>query len=298
MAIPAFIAYLEKEKKYAQNTVTAYQKDLESWAAFCWESFECQDLATVSYSMIRSWIVSLVNAGIANQTVNRKMAALKAYYSFLQKIGAIIHHPLLGHKALKVQKKVALPFSEQEMDKLLNTIDFEPTFEGVRDKLIIEFLYATGMRRAELIGLKHANVSIEEKQIKVLGKRNKERVIPLLPRLIPLIVSYLEHRAALAHFTDPTYFFLLSSGKKLYETLVYRVINHYFSLVSTKLKKSPHILRHTFATHLLNNGADLQAVKDLLGHSSLAATQVYTHNSMATLKQAYLAAHPRNSPDV
>ena len=298
MPIAAFVNYLRLEKNYALNTIKAYERDLQLFQVFSETTFGTRALNEVSYSLIRSWIILLVDQGKSNVTINRKIASLNAYYNFALKSGQIAQSPLLGHKSLKVQRKIALPFSEKEMDELFSKIPFPDNFEGSRDRLIVALLYATGMRRAELIGLQTFQVDMGVLQIKVLGKRNKERVIPLIPSLVPLINAYLSQRMSLPKRIDDTHFFLLPSGKKLYETLVYRVINHYFGLVSTKVKKSPHILRHTFATHLLNRGADMQSVKDLLGHASLASTQVYAHNNMAALKKAYGNSHPRNKPKV
>lgn len=298
MPIAAFVNYLRLEKNYALNTIKAYERDLQLFQVFSETTFGTRALNEVSYSLIRSWIILLVDQGKSNVTINRKIASLNAYYNFALKSGQIAQSPLLGHKSLKVQRKIALPFSEKEMDELFSKIPFPDNFEGSRDRLIVALLYATGMRRAELIGLQTFQVDMGVLQIKVLGKRNKERVIPLIPSLVPLINAYLSQRISLPKRIDDTHFFLLPSGKKLYETLVYRVINHYFGLVSTKVKKSPHMLRHTFATHLLNRGADMQSVKELLGHASLASTQVYTHNNMAALKKAYGNSHPRNKPKV
>jgi len=298
MPIAAFVNYLRLEKNYALNTIKAYERDLQLFQVFSETTFGTRALNEVSYSLIRSWIILLVDQGKSNVTINRKIASLNAYYNFALKSGQIAQSPLLGHKSLKVQRKIALPFSEKEMDELFSKIPFPDNFEGSRDRLIVALLYATGMRRAELIGLQTFQVDMGVLQIKVLGKRNKERVIPLIPSLVPLINAYLSQRMSLPKRIDDTHFFLLPSGKKLYETLVYRVINHYFGLVSTKVKKSPHMLRHTFATHLLNRGADMQSVKELLGHASLASTQVYTHNNMAALKKDYGNSHPRNKPKV
>ena len=249
----------------------------------------------VSYGVIRSWIVSLVDSGIANRSVNRKVSSLKTYYKFLLKTKQIEATPLAQHKALKTSKKIQVPFSETEIESVLELLDKETGFEGLRNKLMVELFYATGMRRAELVGLKLTDISIAQKTIKVLGKRNKERVIPMLAPVMKTLQRYLEERHSLPEIKDASYVFLSAKGVKIYETLVYRVINNYFSKASAKLKKSPHILRHSFATHLLNEGADINAVKELLGHASLASTQVYTHNSIAQLKQVYKDAHPRNS---
>jgi integrase/recombinase XerC len=202
--------------------------------------------------------------------------------------------PLLKHKALKSPKKIQIPFSEKEVDLVLNQNQYKDGFEGVRDKLIIDLFYTTGIRRSELINLLVSNVNVSGNTIKVIGKRNKERIIPLLPILKNQIRLYLSERANSEQIKDGEFFFLTSKGIKLNDSFVYRIINHYFSHVSEKVKKSPHILRHTFATHLLNNGADINSVKELLGHSSLASTQVYTHSSLAELKNVYEKAHPRN----
>lgn len=289
-----FIEYLATEKNYSKHTVTAYKKDLEDFRIFCDLEYDIKSIDAVSYSIIRSWIVLLVSSGINNRSINRKMSSLKAYYKFLMLIGSQQSTPFAKHKALKITHKVVMPFSSDEMRQLLNEIPFEDDYEGIRDKLIIELLYATGIRRNELINLKIKNIQFDPDTIKVLGKRNKERIIPLIPKVSLLVKEYLKKRDQLKTIHDSSFLFLLKSGYKIYDSLVYRLINHYFSVVTNKEKKSPHILRHTFATHLLNKGADLNAVKELLGHASLSSTQVYTHNSIATLKKVHSAAHPRS----
>ena len=294
MALQPFLSYLSLEKNYSDHTVLAYKNDIEKFVAFCAEEFEVQSIEKVDYGLIRSWIVQLVDTGIGNRSINRKIASLKAYYKFLLRIGDISVNPLGKHKALKTSKKIEIPFSENEMANVLSQIIYEEGFEGARDKLMVELLYTTGIRRAELINLKTEDVDFNLKTIKVLGKRNKERILPLLPSSIALLRLYNQERSQLAQLPDERYVFLLKSGHKIYETLVYRVINKYLGMVSSKVKKSPHILRHTFATHLLNQGADLNSVKELLGHSSLASTQVYTHNSIAELKKVHSASHPRS----
>jgi len=294
MDLEAFISFLALEKKYSTHTVQAYQKDLEAFAVFCLNTYGDEDIDHISYAIIRSWIVNLVNTGKSNRTVNRKMASLKAYYKFLMQIERITVNPLAKHKALKTPKKIEIPFSELEMEQLLNGIAFSEDFEGARDQFLIELLYATGMRRAELIHLRCADINVPGKMIKVLGKRNKERFIPLLDAAIEKYKIYLGYRKEIKVSESNDFVFLSKTGNKMYETLVYRIINRYFSKVSSKVKRSPHILRHTFATHLLNKGADLNAVKELLGHASLASTQVYTHNSISELKKAHAAAHPRS----
>lgn len=295
MLLSQFISYLALERNYSAHTVNAYERDIKEFANFCKTEFDLDTIDTVTYIMVRNWVVLLSQGGINNRSINRKMASLKAYYKFLQKIGALDLNPLAKHKALKTAKKVEIPFSEVEMERVLSAIAYPDDFEGKRDQLLIHVLYTSGMRRAELIQLKMSDVNLENMTIKVLGKRNKERFIPLLPETKELFLLYLEKRNTLEEIQDDTFVFLTGSGNKLYETLVYRVINKYFREVSSKVKTSPHILRHTFATHLLNKGADLNAVKELLGHSSLASTQVYTHNSIAELKRVHALSHPRGS---
>jgi integrase/recombinase XerC len=295
MPFSEFTDYLTLEKNYSAHTVTAYLKDLQSFAEFAKDGYEVEVINEVSYSIIRSWIVHLVEQGISNRSINRKVASLKAYFKFLLKTKQISVSPLAKHKALKTSSKVQVPFSEKEIEDVLALLQEAEGFEGLRDKLIVELFYSTGMRRAELVHLKCADVDIEQASVKVLGKRNKERIIPLLPSVVETIKVYLVARQELEIIEDPNYLLLSKKGVKIYETLVYRIINSYFSLASEKVKRSPHILRHSFATHLLNEGADLNAVKELLGHSSLASTQVYTHNSIAQLKEVYRNSHPRNT---
>jgi len=294
MSVQSFVDYLSLEKNYSDHTVTSYERDLRSFRSFCHTTLGSYEIDHVGYGQIRNWIVGLVEAGISNRSINRKVSALKAYFKFLQRVGVIETNPLAKHKSLKTPKKVEVPFSEDEMTKVLMQMPFEEDFEGARDKLIIELLYTSGIRRAELIHLGIKHVDLKNRTLRVLGKRNKERIIPILASTAQLFNSYFSERNALPVIMDNDYVFLSKSGNKIYETLVYRLINRYFSKVSSKVKKSPHILRHTFATHLLNKGADLNSVKELLGHSSLASTQVYTHNSIAELKKVHTNAHPRS----
>jgi integrase/recombinase XerC len=290
----AFRDYLELEKKYSPHTVNAYLNDILFFEAFNRENFEQENIEKVNYGQIRSWIVSLIDQNISNVSVNRKMASLKAFYKFLLKTKQIEVTPMLKHKALKTPKIIQIPFSEKELSDLMSQVDNPVGFEEIRDKLIVDMFYTTGMRRAELIHLMVYNVDLTSSVVKVLGKRNKERIIPVLPIIADQFKLYLDERNSVESITDEDYFFISKKGLKLSESFVYRLINSYFSRVSEKVKKSPHVLRHTFATHLLNNGADLNSVKELLGHSSLASTQVYTHNSLAELKKVYGDAHPRN----
>ena len=296
MPFSAFLDYLQLEKKYSAHTITAYRADLQEFSGFIQQNFDQENLEEVNYSQIRSWIVELSESGIGNRTINRKISSLKSYYRFLLKTKQIESSPLVKHRALKTSKKVQIPFSEKEIVQVLQNID-DSTFEGLRDRFIVELFYSTGIRRIELINIKEQDLDLDNAVLKVLGKRNKERYIPLINSVVQTGERYLEIKRTSPDFEKSTYLFLTSRGDKIYESFVYRIINNYFSKVSGKLKKSPHILRHSFATHLLNQGANLNAVKELLGHSSLAATQVYTHNSIAELSKIHNQAHPRNNKD-
>lgn len=290
----AFRDYLQLEKKYSPHTVNAYLNDIHFFESFNKNQFDQENIDGANYNQIRSWIVTLVDNDISNVSVNRKMQSLKAYYKFLLKTKQIEVSPLLKHKALKTPKILQIPFSENEVTEVLSQIQNPVGFEAIRDKLIIDLFYTTGIRRTELIHLRITNINVSGNTIKVLGKRNKERIIPILPIVSQQLILYLNERTHLENVTDNDFFFLAKKGLKLNDSFVYRLINNYFSTVSEKVKKSPHILRHTFATHLLNNGADLNSVKELLGHSSLASTQIYTHSSLSELKKVYEDAHPRN----
>jgi len=292
MIVTSFLEYLSLEKKYSKHTIVAYQNDIRSFQQFCVIEFNCDQLVEVVYTYVRSWIVSLVDAGISNNSINRKVSSLKSFYRFLQKTGELKVSPIAKHKALKVAKKVQVPFTIAEINEVIQSLDVEKDFVSLRNRLIVELFYSTGIRRIELVNIERGSVDLHRQTIKVLGKRNKERIIPLLPSVLETIKQYLKLRKNVP--TDEVNLLITERGNKIYETLVYRVINGYFSKVSTKVKKSPHILRHSFATHLLNQGADLNSVKELLGHSSLASTQVYTHNSLEKIKKAYNQAHPRS----
>ena len=296
MSIDRYLDYITHEKKYSAHTCTAYEKNLNDFSDFCASHFELYNIEQVDYSQIRTWIISLVEKKNTNRTVNRKISVLRSYYKFLIRTEAIILSPLKLHRPLKVSKKVNVPFSTEEVDRLLNSDLFSKDYEGVLQKTIITLLYYTGIRRQELIDLKVTSVDFETNTIKVLGKRNKERIIPLLPGAVAVLKTYLSYKKELS-VALPNCFFCSTSGSKLSEGFVYQTVNHYFSMVSTKVKKSPHMLRHSFATHLLNNGADLNSVKELLGHESVSATQVYTHSSLKRIQEIYVKAHPRGKKE-
>jgi integrase/recombinase XerC len=292
--IQAYQEYLVKEKNYSLLTVQAYVSDILSFQEYLNNNHEATSVENVVYSQIRSWIVILIENNISNTSVNRKVSSLKSYYKFLLKIKQITVNPLLKHKSLKTAKKIQIPFSEKELQDVFEFNSYSNDFEGMRNQLIIELFYTTGIRRAELINLQIGNVDLNQKIIKVIGKRNKERIIPLLDCTVKLIESYKTQRNHLEVIKNNEMLILSKNGNKVSESFVYRLINEYFSSVSQKTKKSPHVLRHSFATHLLNNGADLNSVKELLGHASLSSTQIYTHSSLAALKKVYQEAHPRN----
>lgn len=286
--------YLKKEKNYSAHTIRAYGEDILAFQDFLNLNHEGVSLEDATYPIIRTWIVMLADDKMATVSINRKMASLKSFYKFLLKTKQISINPFLKHKSLKTAKKVQIPFSETEVNQLFEVYFLDDDFESVRNRLIIELFYATGVRRVELINLQISAVDFYSKSIKVLGKRNKERIVPLLETTVQLLKTYLSHRQLLEKIENPEVLILSKKGNKVSETFVYRLINDYFSGISEKVKKSPHVLRHTFATHLLNNGADLNSVKELLGHASLSSTQIYTHSSLSELKKVYQDAHPRN----
>ncbi|WP_029038529.1 tyrosine-type recombinase/integrase [Salinimicrobium xinjiangense] len=289
-----FFQYLELEKQNSAHTITAYKADLLSFAEFISATYGQEDLKEVNYPQVRNWIVHLVEQGLSNTSINRKTSSIKAYYRFLQKSRQIEVSPLAKHRSLKTSRSLQVPFSETEVENALQQIPAEG-FEAVRNKLMVELFYSTGIRRSELIGIRLKDVDLSTGLLKVKGKGSKERFIPLLAGVTGTVEAYLQERKGVENENSEGYLFLTSAGVKMYDSLVYRTINNYFRGISSKLKKSPHILRHSFATHLLNQGAHINAVKELLGHSSLAATQVYTHNSMAELNKVYKNAHPRNN---
>ena len=290
--LQAYEDYLVKEKNYSPLTVRAYLDDINSFQDYL--NQQSISLEEVVYSNIRNWIVVLIEQNISTTSVNRKISALKSFYKFLLKVKQISVNPLLKHKSLKTAKKVQIPFSEKEMKDVFLDNDYSNDFESIRNRFILELFYTTGIRRAELINLKLNSISETQKTIRVIGKRNKERIIPVLDCTLDLFKNYKLQRNKLEQINDIEMLILSKTGNKVSESFVYRLINDYFSTVSKKEKKSPHVLRHSFATHLLNNGADLNSVKELLGHASLSSTQIYTHSSLAELKKVYQDAHPRN----
>ena len=293
MLIEKFIDYLQIEKNYSLNTLSAYKKDLIEFKNFINENFDKYPIEHAEYKAIRLWIVELVNKNLSNRSINRKVSSLKSFYKFLVKTDTIGSSPLLAHSPLKQSKKIQVPFSKQEINSLLDSDSFKNDFRGVLQKTIITFFYFTGVRRIELINIKESDINMDSSTIRIMGKRSKERIIPMLPKLKKSIVDYLYLRSQEFNKETLEYLFVSRSGSQLSEKYVYRTVNEYFKLVSPKVKKAPHVLRHSFATHLINEGADINSVKELLGHSSLSATQVYSHTSMERIKEVFKNSHPR-----
>jgi len=293
MIIKKFTDYLNLEKSYSPNTIKAYYTDLNDFKKFSKSNFDNINIEDCNYSIIRSWIVELVNNGNSNRTVNRKISSLKSFFKFLIKTDLIKSSPLEEHIPLKQEKKIQVPFSKEEITSLLDSNYFPDTYKGILQKTIISFFYFTGVRRIELIELKESNLDLKSETVKVLGKRNKERLIPLLPKISILIQEYISERNNLISNINHDLVFLSKNGDKLSEKFVYRTVSDYFKLVSSKSKKAPHVLRHSFATHLINEGADINSVKELLGHASLSATQIYSHMSMEKIKEVFQKSHPR-----
>ena len=293
MLIEKFLDYLQLEKNYSSNTLSAYKRDLIQYNKFIVENNCNLEIENADYKIIRSWIVSMVNSNISNRSINRKVSRLKSFYKFLIKTETIRSSPLKAHSPLKQSKKIQVPFSQEEINSLLDSDFFTNDYKGVLQKSIIAFFYFTGVRRIELINIKESDISLESSTIKVMGKRSKERIIPILPKLKKSIKFYMEIKSKLIGNTSFEYLFISKNGKQLSEKFVYRTVNEYFKLVSPKIKKAPHVLRHSFATHLINEGADINSVKELLGHSSLSATQVYSHTSMERIKEVFKNSHPR-----
>jgi len=289
--IDEFLLYLQAEKRYALHTIKAYKNDLNQFHVFCQENGkESMDL---HFRTIRSWVVSLMDAAYSPRTVHRKLTSLRTYCKFLVRQGELDSNPLDRVLKPKLNKRMPSFVDEAKMDHLLDDHEFGDDFSGIRNRLVIDLLYQSGMRRSELVGLQTGAVNQEAKSIKVIGKRNKERIIPVSGELIEAINEYMVLRSHVTENQGHDFLLVTSRGQPIYDKLVYRIVNQYLALVTTLDKKSPHLLRHTFATHMLNHGADLNAIKELLGHANLSATQVYTHTTFKKLKSIYNQAHPR-----
>lgn len=288
-----FLQYLEREKRYSAHTLVSYGTDLQQFSDYFRDQYEVEDLEDVKAPMVRSWIAHAMQQGIARSSINRKLSSLKSFFRFALKHGLVEVSPM--EKVISVKKAKVLPVfvKEEEMERLLDHSVFKPGFAGKRDRLILELLYTTGMRLSELCGLQHQDFDARKNTIKVLGKRAKQRIIPVMQEVADQYQDYcLEKEKMFAGAAD-THILVTDRGKMIYPKYVYRLVNHYLSGVTTRSRKSPHVLRHTFATHMLDHGADLNAIKEILGHASLSATQIYTHNSIEKIKNVYKQAHPK-----
>ena len=290
--IDRYLEYINIEKRYSPNTIISYRKDLEDFAEFLLDTESIENLQKTDKKMVRNFIIHLNNQKLSKRSINRKISTLKSFYNFLLRISEIKTSPLEGISMLKFYAEKQIPFSEEEMKHLL--LILEEAQVELLDKLIIEVLYQTGMRRAELCNLPLENVNFSRNEIVIIGKGNKERIVPISPDLSNVLkIYYLEHRKPTAE--AERYFFVSSKGKKITEKFVYLMVTSYLSQVSLKEKKSPHILRHSFATHVLNGGAEISKVKKIMGHASLASTQVYTNANIEQLKKVFRVAHPRGN---
>ncbi|NDC29899.1 MAG: integrase [Bacteroidetes bacterium] len=291
-SINNYLKFLQYEKLSSKYTITSYQTDLLQFTTFLNHQYKTDDITKVNHLVIRSWLAHMLNEGISARSISRKLSTLRAFYKFLKKENLIVTNPLTKVQAPKIEKRLPVFLEKKSIDKLIDEVEFTNDFEGERDKLIINLFYSAGIRLSELINLKISDIDFYNQQIKVLGKRNKERIIPASNEIINQINKHLLNKSENGFSNEML--FCTNKGQNLYARLVYNIIHQKLALVSSLKKKSPHVLRHTYATHLLNNGADLNAIKELLGHSSLAATQVYTHNSIERLKEVYNKRHPRS----
>lgn len=287
----SFLQYISTEKRYSRHTVTSYKNDLDQFVNWLEETRPGADLLSVTHGDVRGWMISLLEGGASAATVHRKISALRTLVRYMRRHELISGDPVAGLKLPRKPKQLPVFVAEDALAKLLDEFRFGDNFSGIRDRTVVEFLYLTGMRRSELINLRDTDVDLSAGQVRVTGKREKQRVIPLAAGFVKSLGSYLEARSEKGF--DGNWFFVTDRGNKMYDRAVYNIVTRYLAMVTTIEKKSPHVLRHTFATHMLNRGADLNSIKELLGHASLSATQVYTHNTFEQLKKIYKQAHPR-----
>ncbi len=287
----SFLQYIRTEKRYSRHTVTSYNNDLDQFMIWLEETRPDTDLISVTQGEVRGWMVSLLEGGASVTTVHRKISALRTLFRYMRRHGMISADPAAGLRLPRKPKQLPVFVAEDALGKLLDEFRFSDNFSGLRDKTVVEFLYLTGMRRSELVNLRDADVDLDAGQVRVTGKRDKQRIIPLPPSFVKSLLSYIESRRE--NGLPDNWFFVTDRGNKMYDRAVYNIVTRYLAMVTTVEKKSPHVLRHTFATHMLNHGADLNSIKELLGHASLSATQVYTHNTFEQLKKVYKQAHPR-----
>jgi integrase/recombinase XerC len=294
-----YIDYLKFEKRYSAHTILAYHTDLDDFSGFLALQYNISDLLQADHNLIRSWLISLMDRKVSPRSINRKLSTLKSFFRYCQKQDLVENNPMLKVVAPRTSKQLPVFLTHQNLDRLIHAIEFPNDYQGIRDKMILTLFYATGIRRAELVQIKIPDLDIERRTLKVLGKRNKERIIPLGEQVVSMLTGYLNIRScflsgnSLADQNNCLSLFVTSKGEPVYPKLIYNIVHKYLSIIASNSKLSPHVLRHTFATHMLDNGADLNAIKEILGHSSLAATQVYTHNTIEKLKTIYKQAHPR-----
>ncbi len=291
--VKSFIEYLQFEKRYSQHTIVSYQTDLDQFFAFLISQYDSPPLAAVTAGFVRSWLAEMRNENMSPKSLNRKISSLKSFFKYQMKTGEVKQSPMTTIVSPKMGKRLPSFVTQKDMNTLQQHVAFPDTWKGLTDKLLLDLFYATGMRLSELINLKDSQVDIANCQVKVVGKGNKERIIPVSKDIILQLKDYIESKQKITVDTSFPNFFINEKGRPLYAKYVYNVVKANLSQVTTLTKKSPHVLRHTFATHLSNNGADLNAIKELLGHSSLAATQIYTHNTIEKLKDIYKKAHPK-----
>ena len=287
-----FLQYLRFEKRYSHHTLTAYQKDLDQFHQYISQQFDISEVEPLALFHVRSWLAGLKDDNQTPRTINRKISSLNSFFKYLMKTGVVQKNPVSQLHALRLPERLPTYLKENETDRLLEELQFEEGFKGFTERVVCDLLYQTGMRRNELLELKEKDIEWSLKQVRVLGKGNKERLLPVSPMLLETLKDYINEKQNIANH-DTNHLLILESGQPLYAGYIYRVVKKYLTIATTQKKKSPHVLRHTFATHLLNNGANIQAIKDLLGHSSLAATQVYTHNNIDKLKEIHKTSHPR-----
>lgn len=292
-AIPDFLHYVRFEKRMSEHTFIAYQNDLNQFSLFLQQQFDLDEVTLIRHIHVRSWLAELKEEEKSERTLQRKISAAKSLFKYLLRLGLVTQNPTRQISIPKAPKRLPVFLEEQQTEQITTTLTYPEGFEGDTERLIVELLYQTGMRRGELTGLKESDIEFSRKQIRVLGKRNKERMIPVGADLLIDLRQYMDEKRKI--FNQPTSVLLcLKSGKPVYAQYVYRIVQKHLKTITTLTKKSPHVLRHTFATQLSNNGAELNAVKELLGHSSLAATQIYTHNNIDRLKEVYRKAHPKS----
>lgn len=293
-AVSAYLDYLRYEKRMSPHTIISYQTDLEQFEQYAEQSFQLHDIVKADADVVRTWVLTLMEEGISSRSVNRKISCLKSFYNYQQKMGVVEENVMRQVVSPKMSKRLPHFVEEHDMDRLFTSDMFEASFEGIRDRAIMELFYATGMRLSELLNIKLVDIDFYDRTVKVLGKRNKERIIPVNHIAVEAIEKYLSaYREQFGEMNKNNCIFVTSKNKKMYPKAIYNIVRKYLDCITTIDKRSPHVLRHTFATHLLNHGADINAIKEILGHSSLAATQVYTHNTIEKLKSIYQQAHPR-----